>query len=62
MKIDYISDLHLDFHISVYVATWKSKTFAFLNSMLPEQKGDILVIAGDLSHYNRQSFFILEFF
>jgi len=62
MKIDYISDLHLDFHIPVYLETWKSKTFAFLTSLLPEQKGEVLVVAGDLSHYNRQSFFILEFF
>lgn len=62
MKIDYISDLHLDFHVSMQSFSWEAKSFGFLSSLLPEEKGDILVIAGDLSHYNRQSFFILKFF
>lgn len=36
--------------------------FAFLTSLLPKEKGDVLIIAGDLSHYNLQSFLLLEFF
>jgi len=38
------------------------KTPAFLTTLLPEEKGEILVIAGDISHYNGQSFFALQFF
>lgn len=68
MQIDYISDFHLDFHIEVSKEAWQAKltelpaTINLLSSMLPEQTGDILVIAGDLSHSNRQAYTILDFF
>lgn len=61
MKIDYISDLHLDFHIPSK-GKWQSKLYTFLTDLLPKEKGDVLIIAGDLSHYNVQSFLLLEFF
>lgn len=61
MKIDYISDLHIDFYIPLK-GKWQQKMVAFLTSLLPDEKGEVLVIAGDLSHYNIQSFIILEFF
>ncbi len=64
MKIDYVSDLHLDFHIRISgnEDKYKKNTIAFLETLLPEQIGDVLVIAGDISHYNRQSFIALEYF
>lgn len=62
MKVDYISDLHLDFHVSMQSFSWEAKTSVFLTELLPEEKGDILVIAGDLSHDNQQSYTILKFF
>ena len=64
MKIDYISDLHLDFHVKHdgNQLKWIKKTNDFLNSLLPEEKGEVLIIAGDLSHYNLQSKWLLEFF
>lgn len=58
----------LDFHIEVSKEDWQAKlmelpaTVKLLSSMLPEQTGDFLVIAGDLSHSNRQAYTILEFF
>lgn len=61
LKIDYISDLHLDFYIRIK-GKWQPKMVAFLTSLLPKEKGDVLIIAGDLSHYNVQSFFLLKFF
>ncbi|UYB50109.1 metallophosphoesterase (plasmid) [Lysinibacillus capsici] len=62
MKIDYISDLHLDFHVSMQSISQEAKTFEFLSKLLPEELGDILIIAGDLSHDNQQSYWILNFF
>lgn len=61
MKIDYISDLHLDFYIRLK-GKWEQKALSFLTSLLPAEKGEVLIIAGDLSHYNIQSFFALELF
>lgn len=61
MKISYISDLHLDFYVRMD-KKWEQKTPAFLTTLLPEENGEVLVIAGDISHYNSQSFFVLQFF
>lgn len=64
MKVDYISDLHLDFHIkhNGNYSKWESHTHLFLEGLLPDNKGEILIIAGDLSHYNIQSKWCLEYF
>ncbi|MER1987732.1 MAG: metallophosphoesterase [Solibacillus sp.] len=64
MNIDYISDLHLDFYVKVKGddADYTERTRAFLAELLPEVCADVLVVAGDLSHYNRQSFDTLKFF
>lgn len=62
LQIDYISDLHLDFYVSMASPVWPVETSKFLTKLLPEQKGDILIIAGDLSHHNEQSYHILKFF
>ncbi|UYB48783.1 metallophosphoesterase [Lysinibacillus capsici] len=64
MKIDYISDLHLDFHIKYNgnYEKWENKTQLFLEKLSPDTKGEVLVIAGDLSHYNIQSKWCLEYF
>lgn len=64
MKIDYISDLHMDFHVKVNSneGKYKYNTRRFLQELLPEELGEVLVIAGDLSHYNRQSYWVLEYF
>lgn len=64
MKVDYISDLHLDFYIrhDGNYKKWENKTHLFLEELLPDTKGEVLVIAGDLSHYNIQSKWCLEYF
>lgn len=61
MKISYISDLHLDFYVGLKKKL-EQKTVDFLTTLLPEEKGEVLVIAGDISHYNKQSFLALQFF
>lgn len=64
MKIDYISDFHLDFHVKhdTNHSKWKRQTEQFLEELLPNKLGEVLIIAGDLSHYNIQSKWILEYF
>lgn len=64
MKVDYISDLHLDFHIRMNSnqKKYEENTYKFLEQLLPKEKGEVLVIAGDISHYNIQSYFALKFF
>lgn len=64
MKIDYISDLHLDFHIrhDGNYEKWENKTHLFLEKLLPDTKGEVLIIAGDISHYNIQSKWCLDYF
>ncbi|MER1986488.1 MAG: metallophosphoesterase [Solibacillus sp.] len=61
MKISYISDLHFDFYVDLK-AGWEAQSTALLQKLLPEDKGDVLIIAGDLSHFNEQSVFLLQFF
>lgn len=64
MKIDYISDLHMDFYVkhNTNHSKWKQQTEKFLEELLPNELGEVLIIAGDLSHYNMQSSFVLEYF
>lgn len=61
MKIAYISDLHLDFYVNPWAA-WQRKLQHFLAQLLPDEPADVLIVAGDLSHYDAQSMFALTFF
>ncbi len=59
MDIYYISDLHLDFHIK---RVHPKKIDLFLRSILPSLDffGEVLIIAGDISHYNDLSIAFLK--
>lgn len=60
MEIAYISDLHLDFYVQPW-SDWERRLIRFLEHLLPDERADVLIIAGDLSHYNKQSLFALQF-
>lgn len=66
MKVSYISDLHLDFHVKYGSNEDKmfKKTREFIEKLIQTDVGDkeVIVIAGDLSHYNKQSIAALEVF
>lgn len=64
MNIDYISDLHLDFYVEPEgnQENYTAKTRAFLQKLLPNVPAEVLVITGDLSHFNQQSYDTLQFF
>lgn len=62
MKFDYINDVHLDFWVpfDTNQLKFEKKTKEFANQMLPKQPAKILLIGGDLGHYNRQNYWFLE--
>lgn len=67
MKIDYLSDIHLDYYFSPKFKEVNEDHVRalfdpiFLNNR-QDQVGDLLVIAGDLGHYNDQNIQILKIF
>lgn len=66
MKVSYISDLHLDFHIrfNKNLLKFEQRTKEFVRNLILTDDGshEVLVIAGDLSHYNFQSLWALDEF
>jgi Icc-related predicted phosphoesterase len=63
MKIDYISDIHLDFHcteLNGQAPKFKKQLDKFVDTIKPNHH-DVLIIAGDLGHYYSQdSKFLLK--
>lgn len=61
-NFDLISDIHLDFYVDVRHPELKmrKRIKEFVNSILLEEKQKVLIIAGDLGHYNHQNIFLLE--
>ena len=63
LKVDYISDLHMGFIIG-NKRTNHAKVIAsingFVDSTIPEDKGDVLVIAGDVDEYNNNIVYTLN--
>jgi predicted phosphodiesterase len=57
MKFDLTSDTHVDFWIGIHLSPKKQEKnmHLLIKSLLPENKSDILVIAGDIGHYNTQN-------
>lgn len=50
LKIGYVSDTHIDF----YINSKEDKVSKYIDRILKPQGGDVLVVAGDISHYNSQ--------
>ena len=61
MIVDYISDAHIDFWVKEkdpQKDKFHLQIAEFIDQMLPEDKtkvGDVLILAGDISHYNQQT-------
>lgn len=62
MKVDYISDIHIDTHTDKYnvksLESWARTVIGFD----PQKAGDVLLIAGDIGHSNRQNLGLLMMF
>ena len=67
LSIDILSDLHIDFYFSLFNKTIKEEKLKsiFDPIFLPNGKkeaSDVLVIAGDIGHYNSQNIQMLKIF
>ena len=62
MKVDYVSDLHINHHVlfKKNQLKWESQTKDWAKTLFRTKEGDVLVIAGDFSEWNRQSLWFLE--
>ena len=60
MKIDILSDLHIDSWHSPETTIQDRKFKIIFEPFLPKEKGEVLVIAGDIGHYNKQNIDILK--
>lgn len=62
IHFDLISDIHLDFWVEYSSNHIKQnqRLDKFVHIILPEEPSELLVIAGDLGHYNKQNFIFLE--
>ena len=61
MKFDLISDIHLDqwVRLDSNLAKMERNIRVFIQLMLPSKPSTILVIAGDLGHYNQQNLMMI---
>jgi len=65
MKIDILSDLHLDFYFKPHLTTVENVTSFFgvvFTDNDTREIGDVLIIAGDIGHYNEQNIEVLKIF
>ncbi|MBD0380984.1 metallophosphoesterase family protein [Paenibacillus sedimenti] len=62
INFDLISDIHLDFWIkySGNYSKLEEQMDEFIQSILPDSPSNILVIAGDLGHFNQQNFIFIN--
>jgi predicted phosphodiesterase len=61
-SFDLISDIHLDFWVTPSWNIFKEKKSLeeFIQKLLPPQSSAVLVIAGDIGHYNKQNYKLLK--
>ena len=65
MKVDILSDLHLDFYFKPHLTTSENIISLFgdiFTDNSTRKMGDVLIIAGDIGHYNEQNIEILKIF
>ncbi|WP_457561178.1 metallophosphoesterase family protein [Caminibacter sp.] len=58
MKIGFKSDIHLDFWVGSEAS--KSDIEKFVLEVLKPKKADVLILAGDIGHYNFQNAYLIE--
>ena len=60
MKVDYISDLHIDFYLNYEKYDLGNLKTTKLHEVFRDKSAEVLVIAGDIGHYNNQNIFFLR--
>jgi predicted phosphodiesterase len=64
MKIDILSDLHIDFYFNPKLKIKDEQIKKLYDPIINENNreiGDVLVVAGDIGHYNHQNIRILKY-
>jgi len=64
MKIDILSDLHIDFYFNPKLKVKDDQIKKLYDPIVTENNreiGDVLVVAGDIGHYNHQNIRILKY-
>lgn len=62
MKIDFVSDLHVN-HWMMWTNNqlkWEKRTRSFANKLIENGNGEVLIIAGDFSEWNCQALWVLD--
>lgn len=70
IKVNYINDIHLDFYVRPRgakgrnpIETYEQRVREFSAKLLGNsEKGDILIISGDLGHDNQGNYYLLKYF
>jgi DNA repair exonuclease SbcCD nuclease subunit len=65
VKIGYISDLHIDFWVkcsNTQSPKTQKKIKKFVKDLTNSEVGDVLLIGGDIGHYNEQNILLLKEF
>jgi len=64
LTVDYISDLHVDFHVKYNNSPTKRRRLIkeYVQALLPKTPSATLIIAGDISHYNTMSIELIKEF
>ncbi|MGE3301320.1 MAG: metallophosphoesterase, partial [Arcobacter sp.] len=65
MIVDILSDLHLDFYFKPHLTTLENVSSFFepiFTNNGTRTIGDVLIIAGDIGHYNAQNIEVLKIF
>lgn len=62
MKIDYVSDIHINHYVPFKEnqQKWEKHTRQWANDLFKTKVGEVLAIAGDFSEWNRQALWFLE--
>lgn len=62
MKIDYVSDLHINHWIpwSNNQLKWEKRTRKIVNRLISNGNGEVLIIAGDFTEWNQQAIWVLD--
>lgn len=62
MKIDYVSDLHINHWIpwNNNQIKWEKRTREIIRRLISNGNGEVLIIAGDFTEWNQQTLWVLD--
>ena len=60
LKVDILSDLHIDFYFNPTVAVTTKNVKSLFDDIFKGSSSDILIIAGDIGHHNQQNIEVLK--